>query len=109
MIRSAAFLLLALIACATPEAPADLLPRDRFKHLLLEAQLIEARVNHERIVEQRMDSPVEAYYDTLFSREGVTREQFDRTYTYYTQHPGELKAVLEEVLNELGQRKDSLR
>lgn len=109
MKRPAFILLLALTSCATAEAPKDLLPRDRFKHLLLEAQLIEARVNHERIVEQRMDSPVEAYYDTLFAREGVTREDFERTYSFYTQHPVEMKAVLEEVLNELGQRKDSLR
>ncbi|MBL8009067.1 MAG: hypothetical protein JNJ64_00560, partial [Flavobacteriales bacterium] len=46
-------LLLSLSACTSGEAPADILPRDRFVQVLAEAQLIEARVNREGTVEHR--------------------------------------------------------
>jgi hypothetical protein len=45
-------LLVFFAACSSGDVPpAELLARDRFKEVLLEAQLIEARVNHELIVE----------------------------------------------------------
>ena len=65
--------LLVLAACS-PEAPPPegLLSREQFKHILLEAQLIEARLNHEMVVGQRIDSPIEQYYDSMFVKQGIT-------------------------------------
>ena len=37
-----------LVACAAEEpAPMDILPRDRFRDVLLKAHVVEARLNHE--------------------------------------------------------------
>lgn len=102
-----AFLLM-LLACAQEEAPpADVLPRERFKELLLQAQLIEARVNHELIVEHRSRVPTERYYADLFAEQGVTEEQFTASYRHYLGRPEELKAIYEEIITELTFRKDS--
>lgn len=107
--RSRAFLFIALSACTAEEpVPADILPRDRFRDALLKAQLVEARLNHEMMVDKRMDMPAAQYYDTLFVKEGITRDEFLRTFNWYTEHPKEMKAVYEEVLSALQQRADSI-
>lgn len=101
--------LFAMVACSAPEpVPADLLPRDRFRDALLKAHLVEARLNHEMMVDKRMDMPAAQYYDTLFDQEGITREQFLHTFNWYADHPGDMKALYEEVLATLQHRADSI-
>lgn len=100
-------LMLCLVACAPQEpGPKDLLERGQFKEILLQAQLIEARVNHELIVEHISQVPTQQYYTELFEREGVSEEQFTTTFKYYTARPEELKAIYEEIITELTFRKD---
>jgi hypothetical protein len=101
-------LLVLFAACSTGDAPpAELLDRERFKMLLLEAQLIEARVNHELVVEHSSAVPTQRYYDELFEKEGVTREQFESTFRYYSARPEEMKLIYEEIVTELSVRKDA--
>jgi hypothetical protein len=101
-------MLLVCSACGGATAPPDegLLDRERFTDVLLQAQLIEARVNHELMVDHRVGSPVAKYYDELFQKEGVSREQFERTFDHYAARPEELRAIYEEVIAELARRKD---
>ncbi|MCB0765326.1 MAG: DUF4296 domain-containing protein [Flavobacteriales bacterium] len=107
--RSLRFLLfLTLLGCASgPVPPEGALERERFKNVLLEAQLIEARTNHELIVEHQGQVPTEGYYDELFREQGTTREQFTLTFDWYADHPALLKEVYEEIITELGRRKDA--
>ena len=58
-------LLLSLSACTSGEAPADILPRDRFVQVLAEAQLIEARVNREGTEWPQADSQPHATVGSL--------------------------------------------
>lgn len=101
------FLVLCLVACTPKDPlPKGLLDREQFKEILLQAQLIEARVNHELIVEHISQVPTQQYYVELFEREGVSEEQFTTTFRYYTARPEELKAIYEEIITELTFRKD---
>lgn len=99
-------MLLTLSACTPEGPPPDVLPRDRFVTVLAEAQLIEARVNREGTVEHRSNERVDAYYTELFSREGITREQFRLSFDHYAQDPGVLKAIYGDVIAVLSTRKD---
>lgn len=100
-------LLLSLAACSTQEAPTKgILERERFKELLLQAQLIEARANHELVVEHMSQAPIAQYYADLFKKEGVTEAQFKATFDHYTARPEELKLIYEEIITELSFRKD---
>ncbi len=104
----ALLLMLACAACSRPaEVPKDILPRDTFKHALLGSQLIEARLNHEMVIDQRKDMPVKQYYSDMFKEEGITEEAFRKTFQWYAEHPEELKGVYTEILTELQQRADS--
>ncbi len=101
--------LLVLVASAcssSEERPAALLPRDKFTEVLLEAQLIEARVNQETVIDKRTDIPARTYYAEMFKAQGVTEEEFRRTYNWYVHHPAELKDIYNEVLTGLQKRVD---
>lgn len=100
--------LLVLAACGGTGADTsgDVLQRDQFRDLLLEATLIEARINHELIVDHRSAVPSQQYYDELFKAKGVTQEQFSRSFDHYAARPKEMKAIYEEILTELSRRKD---
>lgn len=97
--------LVGVLACSpTEERPADLLPREKFTAVLLEAELLEARVNHERTIDLRTGIPVTEYYAEMFKAQGVTEEAFKRTFSWYVDHPAELKDVYNDVLTGLQQR-----
>jgi hypothetical protein len=104
-------LALALMACMTAcasseERPADLLPRDKFTQVLLEAQLIEARVNHEAVIDKRTEIPSKEYYAEMFKAQGVTEDAFRSTFNWYVHHPADLKVVYNDVLTGLQKRVD---
>lgn len=105
-------LLPVLLACGcagNDGPPADLLPRERFEQVLVDAQLVEARVNQELVIDKRTDMPIERYYEEVFSKHGTTKEQFRKTFDWYTAHPKELMAVYEAVLIDLQHQADSTR
>lgn len=102
-------LVLLVTACSTPEVvPEGLLDRERFKETLLEAQLIEARMNQQLVVERATVIPAEHYYAEMFAKQGTSKEQFERTFAYYAERPVELKQIYEEIFTELSRRKDGL-
>jgi hypothetical protein len=99
------FIWITVMACASEEVrPDGLLPREEFKDLLLEAQLIEARLNFEMVDQKRHDMPVRQYYAELFKARNTTEQAFKTTFTWYTEHPAELKAIYTEVLADLRER-----
>jgi hypothetical protein len=99
--------LVLLFACGQQEPmPEGLLDREKFTAVLLDAQLLEARRNHEMVVEHRQEVPIETYYQQVFEKHGITEEQFRATFDHYTKRPEELKAIYEEIIVELGRRKD---
>ncbi len=100
-----------LMACGTGEEalPEGLLPRDKFREVLLEAQLVEARVNHELSLGIHTSAPADRYYTELYEAKGVTAESFEATFRYYSERPEMLKSIYEEIITELSRRKDEIR
>lgn len=108
--RRLVFPVLLCCACGGNDAtPQDLLTRERFEQVLVDAQLVEARVNQELVIDHRTDMPIEKYYEEVFRKHGTTKEQFRRTFDWYTERPEELKALYEDVLIDLQHQADSTR
>lgn len=99
---------LAFAACSNKEQalPEGVLDRAKFTAVLVEMQLVEARMNHELVVAPQGQVPVDAYADDVFKEQGVTRESFTTSFTHYAKDPEDLKRIYEEVITELGRRKD---
>jgi hypothetical protein len=97
-----------LVACAAEEAPPnDLLPRDQFKRLLMNAQLIEARTSRELVNPEGGPKVALEQYAALFASEKVTVEEYRQTFNWYAAHPKHLKPIYEEILTELQKASDS--
>ena len=98
------------IACDGSRAPGTGAPppldRGTFVLALADAYLIEARANRERVVELKVDGPIAGYYDAMFAKRGITKEQFRATFDHYLDRPEELKAIQEEVIARLSKEKD---
>jgi hypothetical protein len=108
MITRALLFGLLLVACAPePTLPEGVLSRAEFTAILTDLQLIEARMNHELVVQPRDHVPLNAYYDEAFKERGVTREQFTLSFEHYASDPELLKSIYEDVITELGRRKDA--
>lgn len=107
-IRGIVFLLVALFSACDRQTqlPPDVLDRAKFTAVLTDMQLIEARMNHELVVQPRDQVPMADYYEEAFRNNGVTKEQFVTSFEHYAQDPAVLKAIYEEVITELGRRKD---
>lgn len=106
--RTVVILALALaVGCASAEQkPEGLLDREVFKEVLLEATLIEARMNHELTIAHHDRVPVERYYADMFREKGVTSAAFDTSFMYYASRPEEMQVIYEEILAELSRKKD---
>ena len=102
------FVLCALfVACGgAEERPSDVLPRDRFTAVLCDLQLVEARINHELVVEPIGTIPTERYSEEVFERHAVSKEEFRTSMAYYGGRHEEMVAIYEEVIAELTRRKD---
>ena len=104
---TAILVLLMLSACERPSTlPAGVLDRAKFTAVLTDMQLIEARMNHELVVQPRDQVPMAEYYEEAFRSNGVTKEQFVASFDHYAQDATVLKAIYEDVITELGRRKD---
>lgn len=101
-------LLCVLLSCGRSAAPVGgELDRAKFREVLTESMLIEARLSHELIIDKRADGPAARYYAEMFKQQGVTEAQFKNTYERYVQQPDSLKKIYEDVLNDLQQRADT--
>lgn len=89
-----------------PDTPLD---RATFEQVLAGSLLIEARTKQDLRVDGHSGSSTAAAYAELFKKHGVTEADFKATYNAYLAKPEELKAVYEDVLNQLQQRADSLK
>ncbi|MCO5275389.1 MAG: DUF4296 domain-containing protein [Flavobacteriales bacterium] len=89
-----------------PDTPLD---RATFEQVLAGSLLIEARTKQDLQVDPKAGASPQAAYDELFRKHGVTEADFKATYNAYLAKPEELKAVYQDVLNDLQQRADSLK
>jgi hypothetical protein len=85
--------------------PANILPETRFSNVLTDVRLLEGAYS---IDNQRIDSSsytVGFYYDLLFKRYELTREQYLESYAYYAAHPD----VMLRIETKVSEKLDSLQ
>jgi len=82
--------------------PSNVLPEEKFVALLTDAYLAEGAsgINVKNANGQSFDS---VYLFNPFRDHGISREQFDSSLVFYSQHPKKLKIVYEKVLEKLSE------
>ena len=97
-------LVLVLEACSgsgKDVVPAHILPETRFSNLLTDVRLLEGAYS---IDNQRIDSSsntIGFYYDLVFKRYELTREQYLESYAYYAARPDVMLRIETKVSEKL--------
>lgn len=109
------FLIIIIVAFAasckqqTEKKPDDIWSREKFVDAMVEVQITEAfiRLGYNRSHEsyRHKDSLFKSTFDEL----GVSREEFERNFTYYSNRPKEMEEIYEEVIENLSTKQAELQ
>lgn len=99
-------ILVIIAACRpTTKAPDDLITEEKMADLLTEIHLLEAKINQLQVKPYDSKQYVYDHYEKLlFDDFGVTGEQYERSLTFYLDHPDLFERVYEAVVDTLMQR-----
>lgn len=86
--------------------PAYVLPKEKYVKLIVNFSLAEsaANLNIKATPIQKVDS---VYHFDPLKENGVSKEQYDTTVWFYSQHPELYKEIYEEVLKTLSEMESS--
>ena len=95
--------ILLLTGCSEPPKapPADIIPEEKFISIMVDVQLTEALKNQQILAKRNNPDDILAAYHRFLEKHHVTAEQFLKTYAYYRDHPQDMQAVYEKVLDSL--------
>ena len=101
------FLLLLLLSCSSNGLPKGVLPSDQMEAVMWD--MIQAdQYYHEYILKDSLKRDIRSdrfkLYDRVFQIHKTTRENFDKSYAYYSAHPKLMKEIFDS-LSDKGSRK----
>lgn len=86
-------------ACSTPDKPT--LDENKMVSVLTDVRVLEGYYSARF---ERVDSSggkMNAWYNELFTKHGITKDQFTQSYAWYNMHPEQLRVIEERVLDTL--------
>ena len=92
---------------ATP--PSELLQKDLFIKVMADIQLLEAASKGKVFRNDNASKNVSEGYAEIFNKHGITRELFEKSHTWWWEHPVAMKSVLIEVTQKLTLMEEELR
>ncbi|GAB4247473.1 MAG: hypothetical protein Tsb0034_26690 [Ekhidna sp.] len=94
--------LVILFGCKQSDQPEDLIEKEKMVLLLKEIHLLEAKIEHIEIIPQDSAKAVFHHYEKmLFEEHGVTQDQYERSFTYYVEHPDQFEKIYTSVVDSL--------
>lgn len=92
-----------LISCG--EAPKDVLPdnvlpAEKMVAVLIDIHLVEAHMSRNTFHPDKIAVESPAPNIDVLKKNAITRQQYDESFNYYTQHPKQLVKIYELVLND---------
>jgi len=100
------FIVSLFMACA--EEPIEVIPIDVFSiekmtAVMVDIQLIEGGIVIRKYNKTQRQGEIVEYYKALFEKHQISREEFDYSFKYYTDHPEKLEEVYEKMLEKLSE------
>ena len=92
------FALLSLSACQWNTLPPDIWEKEQMTEFLVEAQLVEAKVETKEFSKKQKDSLSACLYEELFACYNTTREIWQKNIEYYRDKPEEMDDIYKEVV-----------
>ena len=77
------------------------LEQEKFTLVLMDIFTLDATFRQNILKEDYPNQQLPAYYDQVCAKHGISREEFDAAYEWYTHQPALMVEVLQEVENQL--------
>lgn len=79
----------------------NILSRDQIVDILTDIQLIEAKLSFEKKSPPNLNEISEKYYESVFLKYDISKEEFEKSLNYYKQNIEELNNIYSEVITKL--------
>lgn len=91
------------------EIPSNILNRDQMVDILTDIQIIEATLDYTKTTKIESDQISKKYYDSLFSKYNITRQQFEESLYYYKNNVEELESIYSDVITKLNKIQSEIK
>lgn len=89
--------------------PNDIWSEEKFIEALVEIQVTEAYVRLGFNRSHESYRPKDSLFESTFRKLGVSREEFEKNFEYYVNHPKSMDKIYEEVIERLSERQAELQ
>lgn len=91
------------------KAPPDLIPRDTLVNIFVDLRLMDAVVNFEQKRGNRDVNDINYYlHNSILEKYGITREQFERSFSYYQTDLDVLDGIYADAITQLSKLKSQM-
>jgi len=85
------------------QIPGDVLPIEKMTDIMLDVQLIEGGIVIRKYNKMQRKEQISDYYKSLYHKHKVSKETFESSLKYYTDHPDKLETIYDGMLERLSQ------
>ena len=83
--------------------PKGVIPMDKMTAIMVDIQLIEAGIVVRKYNRTQRKNQITDYYLALYHKHDISKETFDLSLQYYTDHPGQLEEIYESMMEKLSE------
>jgi len=98
-----------LISCTDKPLPDGILSREKMIAVLIDIHLAEAAITTQQLYGDAAGQKAADYYDMIFKKHGITKEQFKVSFEYYSQHPALYKEMYDELIIQMTEHEVELK
>src|SRR5688500_10614741 len=102
------FLTVFLLSCSGDKIPEEILPRDKMIDVMIDIHLAEAAISTQQIYGENANQKAADYYDRVFRQHGIRKEEFRKSFDWYTAHPEIFKEVYDELIVKMSSQEPEL-
>ena len=89
-----------VLACSRKKLPPGVFPRDKMEDVIWDMMRTGQFLNNFVLYKDttiNIPGETRRWYDKVYQLHSITKAQFDKSYTYYRQHPDLMKEVLDSI------------
>lgn len=96
-------IIFAAVGCKhkTKPIPSGIIDKETMVNIIVDVNLSEAIFRLKQPSYPQDSNYVRAYYDVIFNKYKISKEQFNSSLKYYTKHPEKFGEIYDETLNRL--------
>jgi hypothetical protein len=99
-----------LLSCGqTDERPPNLISESKMVEVMVDTHIFEAMAEGRNLLNDTLARFVKKNYGEIFRENGITEDQFLRTFDYYEHNPGKMDELMTKVIDELSKMEASVK